>query len=156
MQVAQACDFFLLRLMWEDQGSRPTCFLTRALSWKSINKTVFLLWRLPFSLFVLMYIPQTDTLWLWSFPNQPCWVPVCKNYRRFPHCQTSFPDGSYTQENASGCVFRLSDPLRHCPTPFQCWAGMEALSWATASPQDLAPQFCIWRWYLEAERFRSK
>nr|XP_042115934.1 uncharacterized protein LOC121822018 isoform X2 [Peromyscus maniculatus bairdii] len=27
------------------------------------------------------------------------------------------PSSSYTQENASGSVFRPSDPRRHCPTP---------------------------------------
>lgn len=59
------------------------------------------------------------------------------------------PSPSYTQENASGGVFRLSGPLR-APHPFLPWAGMQACSCVLLLAQAPGtPQLCIWKWYPE-------
>lgn len=61
------------------------------------------------------------------------------------------PSPSYTQENASGSVFRLSGPLR-LPHPFLPWAGMEARSYGLLLAQAPGtPQLCIWKWYPETQ-----
>lgn len=51
---------------------------------------------------------------------------------------------SYTQENASGGVFRLSGPLR-LPHPFLC-SYVLLLAQAPGTPQ-----LCIWKWYPETQ-----